>query len=71
MKELTITLSADLTLIALFEDDEVEIALSDVYKDNLTQCIKEDLGADDCHISNMKIFIQDMKEDTDDEEVSD
>ena len=64
MKELTICLKADLTFITDSPDELLDYALSDDYKDRLTQTIKDDLVADDIQVADLKIFILD-KEETD------
>lgn len=60
MKEITITYNAEVTKIVRTETDEQLLKCA---KD-IAQEVKASLGADDVHVSRLKYFIIDDKEDS-------
>ena len=61
MKELTVTMNAQITFIKSGEDDWSESRITAVMEQERAKAIKEDTMADDVVVSDMKLFIMDKE----------
>ena len=61
MKELTVTMNAQITFIKSGEDDWSESRITAVMEQEMAKAIKEDTMADDVVVSDMKLFIMDKE----------
>ena len=64
MKEVTMVVTCEITLIETFTDEEVDFleANKSLYDEQLSEIIKDDLVADHVNILKNQIFIHDVQE---------